>query len=145
MRGGLAVLFGIVALLHVACASTPDDVRGANEAAQTGATAEPGNRTKFGTEFGPISTFDLREGDCFNPSVSVTDPFEVLLVPCKDFWEFQVLTHLPVDEAVQEWPGDDYFVQQSEAQCSLTTVLVFYPSEDSWFLGDRSLYCMRGR
>ena len=145
---GMRVLLHFVILFGVAslgCVNTPTDISESNEAAKTGATAEPGPRTKFGTEFGPITPSDLRVGDCFNPSVNPTEPFEVLLVPCDDFWEFQVTDHLPVGAELIEWPGDEYFVVQSDSRCSPKTVFVIYPSEDSWFLGDRSLYCMRGR
>ena len=68
----------------------------------------------------------------------------MLLVSCDDSWEFQVIDHLLIGEDIVEWPGDDYFIRESEERCSLTTFSIIYPSEDSWFLGDRSLYCLRG-
>jgi hypothetical protein len=143
MRRAVGLVIILLALASLSCANTPDDISDSNVAARTGATAEAGPRTKFGTDFGPISPADLRSGDCFNSSVNPTEPFEVLLVSCDDFWEFQVLDHIPVED-LEEWPGEDYFLRESERRCGAGTTSVIFPSEDSWFLGDRSIHCVGG-
>ena len=125
----------------LACGGAPDDIREANEASETGATAESGNRTGFGADFGAIPIFDLQVGDCFNSSPNIAELYEVLLVPCDGFWEFRVLNRLPLDD-LEEWPGEAYFIEQISTRCDPETVSAFYPSEDSWFLGDRSFVCL---
>ena len=133
----------IVCILAIACTTTPRNIKDANESARTGETPAEDRRNDFGAEYGPIATFDLRPGDCFDADAPSFELGQVLRVPCEGYHTHRVLTNVFIDED-GGWPGDDFFQAEAIVLCDVTTEAVIYPTADSWFVGDRTILCLEG-
>ncbi len=117
-----------------------DRIRDANAAAQ-----QSGN-SRSQLETGRISVFDVRDGDCFNTNSPITGSavqyFEdVTLTPCVGFWDYRVLSSY-ASSLTGGYPSDVAFAQEAARRCPRTHDFFFYPSEDTWAEGDRSVVCL---
>lgn len=104
------------------------------------ATAEPGDGDPDET-----SVFDLREGDCITSTFGdeTTLEEETGVVACDDpqaASEVLALVNVPEDD---EYPGEAYFDDQTETLCPEETDSFYFPTEESWGAGDRTIICLR--
>ena len=97
---------------------------------------------------GEISSFDLRDGDCFRDvelvGVDSGEFTNVELVSCSGNWTMRILDSFLLDD-VGKFPGDDYFMEQSEILCSGSATFTYFPTKGSWDDGDRTLQCVQER
>jgi hypothetical protein len=139
----IAGLFAIAALLVCACGPVPahGDIKDANDAAASGATPEATRETDFGGFSGPVYTYELRPGDCFEADESLRTLNQVIRVTCDRFHDYQVLNVLLLEG--DDWPGEDYIEQKGVRDCDPAMTDLIYPSADTWFIGDRTIVCLR--
>ena len=94
---------------------------------------------------GWVDLFDLRINDCIEtPEPNWNGLFErVRRVSCDGQWDLkvtrQLLNALPEDSL---YPGDVYYSGVAETECPWEDRLIFFPSRDSWRLGDRVWLCL---
>jgi hypothetical protein len=137
---GLALCLALAVAFAAGCASAPADIQDANEAALTGEQGDPSRANDFGATYGPIATFDLRPGDCFDDDGQTVEFLQVLRVPCDGYFTHRVLDLILVEEG--PWPGQEFLEGEAAAQCDISTEAVIIPSPDTWFLGDRTIFCL---
>ena len=101
--------------------------------------------------------FDLTIGDCFNLD-GATQVESVPVIPCDEPHDFEAYASLRMDAA--NYPGEADTVAEADARCGqafdgyvgmalqdaydqgLYDYSSFYPSTESWALGDREILCM---
>jgi len=101
--------------------------------------------------------FDLTVGDCFDLG-EVTSVESVPVLPCAGPHDFEAYASLLMDAA--SYPGEADTVAEADARCGQAfegyvgvplqdaidsgeyDYSSFYPSADSWALGDREILCM---
>jgi len=94
---------------------------------------------------GRVDLFDLRINDCTEtPEPNWNGLFErARRVSCDDQWDLKVtrqfLTALPEDSL---YPGYEYYSVVAETECPWEGRQIFFPSRDSWRLGDRVWLCL---
>ena len=101
--------------------------------------------------------FALTIGDCFNLEDSASVD-AVPVIPCSDPHEFEAYASVRMD--AETYPGETDTVAEADARCGLAfegyvgmplqqaydeglyDYTSFYPSTESWALGDREILCM---
>jgi len=130
----------LTTLLFLGCGPSSEDlIDSANQNAQNSQSKQK--------EFGEINPLALQDGDCFNgPSVdyseTVTEYFNVNVVPCSGQWMYKVINSFLVDKD-GPYPGEDYFRLQFNTHCDPRATLFLFPLPESWELGDRSINCLQ--
>ncbi|HXK33866.1 MAG TPA: hypothetical protein VNM91_07650 [Dehalococcoidia bacterium] len=147
--------------LFGACGSDDDDERIAdqNDAAATSAAAAtegagatpdagetPADATAEPDDGDPdeTSVFDLREGDCITSTFGDETMLEeeTGVVACDDpRAASEVLALVNVPDA-DEYPGEAYFDDQTATLCPEETDSFYFPTEESWGAGDRTIICL---
>jgi hypothetical protein len=111
------------------------------------------------TSAGPVSVFDLRPGDCLNPSDEAVGEIEnIEAVPCDEphLQEVFALPEYPDEDGGGAYPGEAEIQQFADASCLeafeqytgidyLNSDLYFtylHPSVDSWNDDDRQVVCV---
>ncbi|MDA1228982.1 MAG: septum formation family protein [Chloroflexi bacterium] len=94
-----------------------------------------------------ISSFDLRDGDCFNwrggdPIQTGVDIYDVELVPCSGDWGQRILNSFVVDRN-GNYPGDDLFDRLAFENCDRRYNKTILPTRESWESGDRTISCVQ--
>lgn len=102
--------------------------------------------------------FTLAIGDCFDDNTATESGEDIESVPtvdCAKPHDYEVYSSLIMDE--EEYPGDAATQEIADAQCLATfdgflgatydeaianDYTYFYPSTQSWGLGDREILCM---
>lgn len=64
------------------------------------------------------------------------------LVDCTEDWEFRTLGVFSVNEA-DKYPTEISFRQIGYAECDRRYSIILFPDEDSWALGDRTVFCLQ--
>ena len=82
----------------------------------------------------------LKLDDCFNGAPE-TEFSRVELVSCSNNGEFQVIEQvlIPLDDA---FPGDDYLEGIASQACGAIFDFYYYPTAETWSLGDRAITCV---
>jgi hypothetical protein len=168
MRGGAGKTFAamlsvlLVGVAAFACGGDGDSGRIAeqNDAAATSAAAAtmragrtpdaretPADPTAEPDDGDPdqTSVFDLREGDCITSTFGEETMLEqeTGVVACDDPQAAsEVLALVNVPDA-DEYPGEAYFDEQTETLCPEETDSFYFPTEESWGAGDRTIICLR--
>jgi len=104
---------------------------------------------------GDVSVFTLRVGDCFDdPAGEVTEVDVLTAVPCSAPHDNEVFFAFDLPEG--DFPGQDAMVSASADAClgevfteyvgigyvdSVLDVFPINPTEASWAVGDRKVYC----
>lgn len=95
---------------------------------------------------GTVDIFELRTGDCFNTSLP-DEPeviFTVKRISCEGPWQVKVNAALIADLSSDvNYPGGQYFHALRSTECPQNSTTVFWPSRDSWDLGDRVWLCLQ--
>ena len=140
----LPVIFSFALLLMCACGPQPAQgrIKDQNDAAASGATAGPDRETEFGGFSGAVYTYDLRPGDCFESDATWRRTNQVIRVTCDKVHDFEVLNLVSLTDYEAE-PADDVIEQTAAQQCDVATTDFMYPSEDTWFIGDRTIVCLK--
>lgn len=142
---GVAIF--VLALLATACETDTQKIKDANEAAGSSApSSDTGGPEK-------ISIFDLRTGDCYNePSLgAIGDDEEVELeeverVPCSSNYQFKIAASMLADDPADgKYPGVPFFDDMAFVGCPDSTTFVFFPTTESWEVGDRVVSCIEER
>jgi hypothetical protein len=133
-------------LLFTGCTSDAERIADQNAAA---GTSEPGART----DFGRISVFDLRAGDCLGDNEIFDEESEtefaeqgsVSVVRCdgSDVYGRVAQLYLVEGEGA-DFPGDEQVIALAESTCARPAGLFTYlvPVEESWDQGDRTITCI---
>jgi len=143
MNMKLLLISTILLLTILGCSTDKERIRDLNEA--TGKTQVFDPDTVGGT----IDTFDLRDGDCFNSAslAGLGEEFgifeEVELVPCSGDWQFRILNSFLISDT--KLPSDLGFLELGEAKCHRLYTFAFFPTSESWELGDRTFSCIQER
>lgn len=96
---------------------------------------------------GKTNFLNLRTGDCldesFNEQIGSNDTRSVTRVVCDSNAEFVVASQeLMPDSSRASYPSLTYFENFAADTCSDNVVILLYPSEDTWELGDRVVTCI---
>ena len=140
--------FGVFAFgLAVACTTDRERIANQNEAART---QTPQQRTDFGS----VSVFDLRAGDCVTEDAVIADgdetefveEYDVDVVRCEAEEAYARVTKLHLIDADEDapYPGDAASMAYGEDFCATTSVpyTYFTPVRESWAQGDRTVTCI---
>ena len=87
-----------------------------------------------------VSLASLKTGDCFNEAPE-TEDLLVEIVSCLTSWEFQVVDVIPLPDE-KAFPGDGYIEGRAEQDCGANTDYYFYPTYETWAVGDRQILCV---
>ena len=79
--------------------------------------------------------------DCLNEAPE-TEQLMVELVSCSGEWQYRALNSFTVDD-FERFPGEDLFSQRTYKECDRQYTSAFFPTADSWALGDRSVICIQ--
>ena len=79
--------------------------------------------------------------DCLNEAPE-TEQLMVELVSCSGDWQYRALNSFTVDD-FERFPGEDLFSQRTYKECDRQYTSAFFPTADSWALGDRSVICIQ--
>lgn len=160
MLGTMLVALLAGAALSAACGDDSGRIAGQNDAAATSAAAatrDAGGTPDAGETPADVppepdggdpdrtSVFDLREGDCITSTFGDETVLEeeTGVVACGDAQAAsEVLALVNVPDA-DEYPGEAYFDDQTESLCPEETDSFYFPTEDSWGAGDRTIICLR--
>lgn len=141
-RVAFLVVLSAVLLLAAACEDQAEQIESQNEAAEQ--------------RVGTVPIFDMRTDDCFIDTLGILgasegdmgETGEITLVECSDSRaDIRVTRTFTVDRD-GEWPGAEYLDEQADA-CpgfageSDVFATYFFPTEDSWAQGDRTITCLR--
>ena len=80
-------------------------------------------------------------GECFSEAPE-TGGLLVELVNCSGPWEYRVLGLFEVDN-LDKYPGEGYFERRAYEKCGRQYSYFFYPLQESWILGDRTVSCLQ--
>ena len=83
----------------------------------------------------------LRAEECFDEAPE-TGHLLVELVNCSSEWQYRVLNALAVEDLYQ-YPGKGLFDQRAYSECDRQYTSAFFPTADSWTLGDRIVTCLQ--
>ena len=107
---------------------------------------------------GEDDVFTLAVGDCFNETDDTSSGETIESVPivdCKEEHDYEVYSSVIMDD--EEYPGETDTTSQAESQCldafegffglsydeAVTNDFTyFYPTTESWGMGDREILCM---
>lgn len=113
----------------------------------TDAERDPSGRVR---EAGSESVFDLRVGDCANDLEETAMEVSVDVVPCSQPHDAEVISSFELPGG--DYPGDDSIFGVADRRCSRELAALagaqrlepfyFYPTEQSWRLGDRQVICI---
>ena len=124
-------------LLLVGCSSPEDQIRQTNVALPSDPTI---SATQLRTS---IDYSDLVVGDCINSKLHEgIEIRNIEITTCNGAWEYRVLSKFTVDRH-GGYPGDDYFLGESIAQCPRQYSFALFPIRDSWWVGDRTVACLQ--
>ena len=124
-------------LLIVGCSSPEDQIRQTNAALRSDHTV---SATQLRTS---IEIFDLVVGDCINSKINEgIEIRNIEITTCNGAWEYLVLSEFAV-ERNGEYPGEDYFLGESIAQCPRQYSFPIFPIRNSWRVGDRTVACVQ--
>ncbi len=87
-----------------------------------------------------VSLESLEAGQCFNDAPE-TDALQVEIVSCTGAWDYQVVDIVPLPED-DSFPGDGYIEGRAEQDCGANTDYYFYPTYETWTIGDRQILCV---
>jgi curved DNA-binding protein CbpA len=95
--------------------------------------------------FGQVSTFELRDDECFNEPNALTtfdSAKPMTIVPCFGAYDYRVLNTIAttLNGII---PLESYFGQQAATHCDDRTDVYYLPTEVSWNLGDRTILCLQ--
>lgn len=134
------MLCGILALIvSAACSETPNQIRDQNNAAKHDAAGSSPN-----TSLQDKSPFELRRGDC------ITDTFGTItltesstqVVACDSILATGRVTNLFTVDADGSYPAEDYFEAQFNLYCDYDATAFYFPTRESWSVGDRTIACV---
>ena len=137
-------VLSLVFLVAVACdLDNTEKIEAANQAARQ-------NQERTTNDFGRVSIFDLRAGDCYNEpdALAIGDNETIELegvdvVPCTQSHDFEVLELLYVDRPDgSAYPGINFFDTMFYEQCPLRSDYFIFPVPESWEVGDRVVTCI---
>ena len=137
------VVLSAVLLLAAACEDQQEQIESQNEAADQ--------------RVGTVPIFDMRTDDCFidtlglieAPEGDIGEALEITLVECSDPRADVRVTRTFTVDRDGEWPGEDYLGEQATDGCpgfageSDVFATFFFPTEESWGGGDRTITCLR--
>ena len=87
-----------------------------------------------------VSLESLEAGQCFNDAPE-TDALQVEIVSCTGAWDYQVVDIVPLPED-DSFPGDGYIESRADRDCATNTDYYFYPTYETWAIGDRQILCV---
>ena len=87
-----------------------------------------------------VSLESLEAGQCFNDAPE-TDALQVEIVSCTGAWDYQVVDIVPLPED-DSFPGDVYIESRADRDCATNTDYYFYPTYETWAIGDRQILCV---
>lgn len=132
----------VAVVLLGGCSSDAGKIREANATA----AASEGSRVNEDGDQGVISILDVREGDCFNgisiPEVGTVDFEEIELVPCSGEWDYRAVSSFTISGHTN-WPGEEFMGEEADRRCGRVASIFFFPSQQSWDLGDRVINCVQ--
>ena len=88
-----------------------------------------------------VGVTTVKLGECFDEALE-TGEVLIELIDCSGPWEYQVLESLKVDDH-DNFPGDTYFEKLAYENCDRRYSFLFYPSQETWILGDRTVSCLQ--
>ena len=88
-----------------------------------------------------VSLESLSPRECFNNAPETGDLL-VELVSCFGQWDLRVLNTFDVSDSI-DYPGEDVFGRLAYDRCDRRNSFWFFPSEETWAYGDRTIICLQ--
>ena len=91
-----------------------------------------------------LQVTEVTEGDCINSTLHEGISIEtVVIVVCSGPWEYRVLGLFEIDSQ-DGYPEETLFASRAFENCDRRYSSHFYPDQESWRLGDRTVNCLQG-
>ena len=87
-----------------------------------------------------VTYVSLRFGECFNDAPETRNE-QVELVSCSSEWTYKVTSRIDIP-VVGPYPGAMFFEEQANEECPEPFAFYYYPSSETWALGDGALLCI---